>query len=93
MLFLYIFLAIIFIIATAFLTTPKGRGWIGETRVKFVIGKTKPGIRCVLNDCKMRVTEDKTTQIDHILVNERGVFVIETKNYTGRIYGHENQFS
>lgn len=32
-----------------------------------------------------------TTQIDHIVINPRGVFVIETKNYSGEIYGSENQ--
>lgn len=32
-----------------------------------------------------------THQIDHILVNEKGVFVIETKDYSGRIYGSDEQ--
>lgn len=32
-----------------------------------------------------------TTQIDHIVINPRGVFVIETKNYSGEIHGSENQ--
>ena len=30
-------------------------------------------------------------QIDHILVNPNGVFVIETKNYSGDIYGSDEQ--
>ena len=32
-----------------------------------------------------------TTQIDHILISPYGVFVIETKNYKGWIFGGENQ--
>ena len=32
-------------------------------------------------------TENGTTQIDHILVTEAGLFVIETKHYTGWIPG------
>jgi hypothetical protein len=32
---------------------------------------------------------DGTTQIDHILVSTFGVFVIETKNYSGWIFGQE----
>jgi restriction system protein len=33
---------------------------------------------------------DGTTQIDHILVSTKGIFVIETKNYSGWIFGDEN---
>ncbi len=36
-------------------------------------------------------TEDGTTQIDHILVSQFGVFVIETKNMKGWIFGSEKQ--
>jgi restriction system protein len=32
-------------------------------------------------------TENRTTQIDHILVLDTGIFVIETKHYTGWIFG------
>ncbi len=34
---------------------------------------------------------DGTTQVDHVVVSPFGIFVIETKNYTGWIYGSENQ--
>jgi restriction system protein len=33
--------------------------------------------------------QDGTTQIDHILVSTKGIFVLETKNYSGWIYGDE----
>ncbi len=33
---------------------------------------------------------DGTTQIDHILVSTTGIFIIETKNYSGWIFGNEN---
>ena len=36
-------------------------------------------------------TKDGTTQIDHIIVSEFGVFVIETKNMKGWIFGSPNQ--
>ncbi len=36
-------------------------------------------------------TEDGTTQIDHIIVSKYGVFVIETKNMKGWIFGTEKQ--
>ncbi len=36
-------------------------------------------------------TEDGTTQIDHIIVSKYGVFVVETKNIKGWIFGSPNQ--
>lgn len=36
-------------------------------------------------------TEDGTTQIDHIIVSVFGVFVVETKNLKGWIFGSANQ--
>ncbi|UDL06109.1 nuclease-related domain-containing protein [Marinobacter sp. CA1] len=36
-------------------------------------------------------TEDGTTQIDHIIVSQYGVFVVETKNMKGWIFGKPNQ--
>lgn len=35
--------------------------------------------------------EDGTTQIDHVLVSEFGVFVVETKNMRGWIFGRAHQ--
>jgi len=37
------------------------------------------------------LTEDGTTQIDHIIVSRFGVFVVETKNMKGWIFGNERQ--
>jgi len=36
-------------------------------------------------------TEDGTTQIDHVIVSIFGVFVVETKNMKGWIFGNPNQ--
>ncbi|WP_202987141.1 nuclease-related domain-containing protein [Vibrio harveyi] len=36
-------------------------------------------------------TEDGTTQIDHIVVSKFGVFVVETKNMKGWIFGSKSQ--
>ncbi|MGD0816547.1 MAG: nuclease-related domain-containing protein [Verrucomicrobiota bacterium] len=35
-------------------------------------------------------TDDGTAQIDHILVADTGIFVIETKHYSGWIFGRPN---
>ena len=45
----------------------------------------------LLNDCTLPDEQNQTTQIDHILLSPFGVFVIETKNYKGWIFGGERQ--
>ena len=35
-------------------------------------------------------TESGTTQIDHIIVSQYGIFVVETKNMAGWIFGSKN---
>ena len=83
-------IVIIISIVTAILRTPKVRGMIGEFIVKKTAGKTQENKQYVIND--LIIDHDgKSSQIDHIVINPRGVFVIETKNYSGRIYGSESQ--
>ncbi len=45
----------------------------------------------LLNDVTLPDEFAGTTQIDHILLSPFGVFVIETKNYKGWIFGGERQ--
>ncbi len=86
------FIAIVILaIFIAYLHTPRGKGRVGEMCVKLVIGRTKPGEKYIINNLILKPEEGKTSQIDHVVINDRGVFVIETKNYSGRIYGKENQ--
>jgi len=39
----------------------------------------------------LELLDDMTTQIDHVIVSKYGIFVIETKNYKGWIYGSQSQ--
>ncbi|WP_172372338.1 nuclease-related domain-containing protein [Sporosarcina jiandibaonis] len=43
----------------------------------------------VLHNITLQNTQGKTTQIDHVIVSIYGIFVVETKNYQGWIYGNE----
>jgi uncharacterized membrane protein len=43
----------------------------------------------VLHNITLQNSQGKTTQIDHVIVSIYGVFVVETKNYQGWIYGNE----
>lgn len=45
----------------------------------------------VLNCVTLKLEDGSTTQIDHILICTKGIFVIETKHYSGWIFG--NPFS
>lgn len=36
--------------------------------------------------------EGKPTELDTVVVNQYGVFIIEVKNYKGRLYGNEDDF-
>lgn len=87
---LFIILAICVLIAITYLRTSTGRGWLGELRVKLIIGKTVQGEKYVINDFTF-LCDGKSAQIDHIVINKNAVYIIETKNYSGRIYGSNEQ--
>jgi len=66
----------------------KSKGRRGEKKVtsKLQILK-KYGKFNVLNDLLLKRDDSHTSQIDHVVIGESGVFVIETKNYKGHISG------
>ncbi len=68
---------------------PKWKGKAGEKLVKRILSKLDPKSYYVLHDVTVHTEYGDTTQIDHIVIAETGVFVIETKNYEGWIYGNE----
>lgn len=66
----------------------KYRGKIGENIVSNSLlsygGK-------ILNNYMILDSRNKSHQIDHVFVNQHGIFVIETKTYSGTIYGTKYQ--
>ena len=71
---------------------PKIKGKLGE---KYVIKGLKkhlePTKYTILNDVTLPQEDGGTTQVDHIVVSNFGIFVIETKNMSGWIFGSEHQ--
>ncbi|MBW4770309.1 NERD domain-containing protein [Prevotella jejuni] len=59
----------------------------GEKKVAKVLMQL-PDEYTIFNDVYL-LENDKSTQIDHVVLSPYGVFVIETKNYSGLIYGGE----
>lgn len=73
------------------LRTPWFKGIMGEfivnLSVKFLLDKNTYHL---IKNVTLP-TEDGTTQIDHIIVSIYGIFVVETKNMKGWIFGGQNQ--
>lgn len=88
-----IILALIIIIAIVGKKThsPQSKGERGESTVAKILGETIIGKQYVINDLLFKNESGQSCQIDHIYINKFGIWVIETKNYSGRIYGDENQ--
>lgn len=61
------------------------QGSNGERYIAKLLQELPEGYR-VLNDLLLKY-EGYTVQIDHIIISEYGVIVIETKNFRGMIYG------
>lgn len=78
----------LFVVQKLWLSSPKKIGKLGEKRVARKLDWL-PKEYITLNDILLP-TNYGTTQIDHIVVSPYGIFVIETKNYKGWIFGHEN---
>jgi hypothetical protein len=86
---IYVLLAIL-IILTIILKSPLVKGFIGEKSVTYQLNKLDKDKYFILNDITIPSVKGKTTQIDHVVVSEYGIFVIETKNYRGWIIGDEH---
>lgn len=66
----------------------KIRGIIGEKSVSIQLKKLEGEKFKVINNIMLDIG-GKTSQIDHLIVSNYGVFVIETKNYSGWIIGND----
>ena len=62
------------------------KGQEGEEEVGRILARLPREEYIVLNDVLLP-TGQGTTQLDHVVVSVYGIFVIESKNYQGKIYG------
>lgn len=71
-----------------FLSSEEQQHNMGERIVQGAIGATLPREKYhLLNNVTLPIDDGRTTQIDHILISRFGVFVIETKHYSGVVTG------
>lgn len=79
------------IVVGTLLKTPWFKGYLGELMVRLsarlLLDKD---IYHAIHNVTLK-TQDGTTQIDHIFVSRFGIFVVETKNYSGWIFGGQNE--
>lgn len=68
--------------------SPNIKGNIGERKVSKALNTLDNNEYKVVNNVMIR-TDRGTTQIDHVVISVYGIFVIETKNYKGLIFGNE----
>ena len=61
----------------------------GEKKVAYLLGDLEHEDYQVFNDFLIK-KGNYTTQIDHIIISRYGVFVLETKNVHGKVYGSGN---
>jgi len=87
MMYIFVAIGVITILGLIF-QTPWFKGWFGELQVnlaaRFFLNKDYHVVKNVTFP-----TEDGSTQIDHIIISPFGVFVVETKNMRGWIFGRE----
>ncbi len=67
------------------------KGWIGEMKTAFHLWLWLPSTRYRRFHNIILPSKSGTTQIDHLIVSVYGLFIVETKNKKGWIYGSENQ--
>ena len=90
-LFLYLGLALLVAVLLGVLRSPRFKGWRGERAVQNTIRKhLNPLVYVDLHNVTLP-TADGSTQIDHLIFSPYGLFVLETKNYQGWIFGSERQ--
>ena len=70
-------------------TSPYAKGKEGEKIVASLLASNPQPNQYILNTLKFKYNDINSCQIDHIVINPYGIWVIETKNIKGLIYGTE----
>ena len=89
--FMFVFI-VAFIVGVVYLRIkiPTIKGKIGEKGVAVTLSFLPKDEYVVLNDLMFK-NGCRTAQIDHIVISVHGIFVVETKNYKGWIFGNSNK--
>lgn len=86
----FIWFVLAIVVLVGFIKSPRFLGAMGERRVNHTLRKLLTEDYRLFNNVTLP-TRRGTTQVDHILLSRFGVFVIETKNMSGWIFGSPDQ--
>lgn len=91
MILIFLLVIIPIVVARRFFTpyTSLSKGNYGEKCVAGILAQLPTEEYKIFNDIYIQYN-NMSVQIDHLVISKYGVFVIETKNYSGTIYGYEN---
>jgi hypothetical protein len=87
-----IFVFVLFLIIRFYVKTqsPEYKGAVGESIISSYLSKLPENEYIIFNNIYLKI-KNNSVQIDHLIVSIYGIFVIETKNYSGWIFGNDNQ--
>lgn len=68
----------------------QNKGQFGEYLTEYILSKVK-AYKHVMQNLYLPIGNNRTTEIDLIMIHKKGIFVFESKNYSGWIFGSENQ--
>lgn len=72
--------------------TPQRTGRVGETKIDIQLNLVslfgKPGM--ILRNIYIPIQNEQTSEIDLLFITRKGLFVIESKYYSGYIFGNEH---
>lgn len=69
----------------------KQAGNDGEKYFNSIITKILNDEDILMNNVELTV-DGKKTEIDNLIINANGIFIIEVKNYNGKLYGNADDF-
>ena len=81
-------LIVIFVVLYFYFFSASAKGRRGEKAVANILSQLPSSEYSIINDITLQ-DEHGSTQIDHVIISIYGIFVIETKNYSGWIMGGE----
>ena len=97
--FISLVIAVLLILIAAFISSSSAghesgarrAGRLGEEYVTELIEEVLNEDDVLLTNIEILV-DDREAEFDNIVINSRGVFIIEAKNYSGKIYGDEDDY-
>ena len=78
-------LVVVLVLVLIALFSVKGKGEYGEDRIYDILQKVD-GYKATLPNCYLPKGNGETAEVDLIFLHESGIYVFESKNYSGWIF-------